>query len=81
MFLHLVPIAHQRHERRDATGLCDRNSVVVIRCENRQRGGGETVLRVVPIAYQRHELCYVSAIFSQHRRRLSRWRLRSWCIA
>ena len=42
--------------------------VVTIRCETPQRSGGVLFLRVVPIANERHELCYVSAICSQHRR-------------
>ena len=61
IFLLVVSIAHQRHERRDATGLCDGNSVVVIRCEIPQRVGGETFLHVVPIAHKRQELGYVIA--------------------
>ena len=54
-FLRVGPIANQRHERRDATGLCDGNFVVVIICEPVQRGGGKMFLRVVPIANERHE--------------------------
>ena len=54
-FLLVVPITHQRHERRDATGLSDGNFVVDIHCEIPQRAGGGMFLLVVPIAHQRHE--------------------------
>ena len=56
LFLPFVPIANERHERRDATGLCDGNLVVgTIMCEIIQRAGGGMFLRVGPMANQRHE--------------------------
>ena len=56
-FLRVVPIAQKRHERRDATGLCDGQYHIVVGspCENPQRIGGGYFLVVVPIAHQRHE--------------------------